>query len=261
MLKKLAKSTLGRVYVATGALEKKIAAQTTIVAFHRVNDVTADDALTVSAAKFERFCSFFKTHFDVVPLSEQVAAMRVGKPSGGTLSITFDDGYRDNAQVAAPILRSLGLPATFFVTSGFLQSESVPFWDKDLSPQPGWMTWDEVRDLKSQAFDIGCHTHSHLDMGSAPVDQIRDELRQSRAIIEGQIRAPVRLFAYPFGGRKNITPESRELVREEGFDCCVSCCGGINEGRLDPFTLNRLPISGWFPTPSHLVAELVMGKI
>jgi peptidoglycan/xylan/chitin deacetylase (PgdA/CDA1 family) len=261
MLKKFAKSALGRMFVATGRFREKIASQSTIVAFHRVNDIPVDDSLTVSPATFEEFCTFFKAHFDVVPLAEQVRAVRAGQPRGGSLSITFDDGYRDNFAIAAPILKKLGLPATFFVTTGFVQSETVPFWDRNLSPQPGWMSWEEVRSLKAQGFEIGCHTQTHLDMGSAPAEQIRVELRQSRAILEQQVQAPVTLFAYPFGGRKNINPTSESLVREEGFECCVSCCGGINQGHVDPFKLNRLPISGWFPTPMHMAAEMVLGKI
>jgi peptidoglycan/xylan/chitin deacetylase (PgdA/CDA1 family) len=177
------------------------------------------------------------------------------------LSITFDDGYRDNFEVAAPILKEFGLPATFFVTTGFVQSETVPFWDKDLPRQPGWMSWDDVRGLKAQGFDIGCHTHTHLDMGTARLEEIRSELRQSRAILEDQIQGAISHFAYPFGGRQNITPASASLVREEGFDCCVSCCGGTNTGQLNPFELNRLPISGWFSTPYCMAADVVLDKV
>ena len=43
-----------------------------------------------------------------------------GRAPARALAITFDDGYADNATVAAPILLRLGLPATFFVATGFL---------------------------------------------------------------------------------------------------------------------------------------------
>ena len=48
------------------------------------------------------------------------------------MSITFDDGYRDNHEIAAPILKDLGLHSTFFITSGYIESNVVPFWDKEL---------------------------------------------------------------------------------------------------------------------------------
>ena len=95
---------IGRAAGLTGAYERRFRSQMTIVAFHRVNDQLLDDSLTCTPAKFEAFCQFFRQHFRVVPLSEQVAGCRVGSDMGGTLSITFDDGYLDNIAIAAPIL-------------------------------------------------------------------------------------------------------------------------------------------------------------
>jgi peptidoglycan/xylan/chitin deacetylase (PgdA/CDA1 family) len=92
---------------------------------------------------------------------------------GGTLSITFDDGYRDNYEVAAPILKRLDLPATFFVTTGFIGTRRVAPWDQNLVRQPGWMDWDQVRSLASQGFEIGCHTDTHIDMGTADEQTVR----------------------------------------------------------------------------------------
>ena len=43
--------------------------------------------------------------------------------------ITFDDGYRDNFTTALPILRELGVPAAFFIPSGYLQAPRLPWWD------------------------------------------------------------------------------------------------------------------------------------
>jgi peptidoglycan/xylan/chitin deacetylase (PgdA/CDA1 family) len=210
---------------------------------------------------FRTFCTFFKDHYDVVPLGEQIRACREGAPKGGTLSITFDDGYLDNHQVAAPILKELGLTATFFVTTGFIQSSVVPFWDKELPKQPGWMSWDQVGELAREGFDIGAHTVTHLDMGKCSPEQIRAELRESKTVLEQRLSRPVPLFAYPFGARNNINDRSRDLVREEGFDCCVSCCGGTNVSAMNPYTLNRLPISGWFSSPYQMAAEIVLDKI
>jgi peptidoglycan/xylan/chitin deacetylase (PgdA/CDA1 family) len=259
---KFVKSAWGRLLTATGAFHKAIARQDTIVAFHRVNDFMPEgDSLTCGSQMFREFCTFFKEHYDVVPLAEQIRACRSGRPRGGTLSITFDDGYRDNHDVAAPILKDLGLTATFFVTTGFIQSDVVPYWDRNLPRQPGWMNWEQVRELAQNGFDIGGHTVTHLDMGNCSSEQIRTELRESKIELEQRLGQPLTLFAYPFGARANINDGSRGLVREAGFECCVSCCGGTNIGATDPYTLNRLPISGWFASPYQMAAEIVLGKI
>jgi peptidoglycan/xylan/chitin deacetylase (PgdA/CDA1 family) len=61
-----------------------------------------------------------KANFNVLPLGEAVRALREDRLPGRALSITFDDGYADNYELALPVLRRLGLPASFFVATGFL---------------------------------------------------------------------------------------------------------------------------------------------
>ncbi len=233
----------------------------TIVAFHRVTDTIAADGLTCGSAKFEAFCKFFAKYFDVVPLAEQVRACRAGRlDGGGTLSITFDDGYLDNFEVAAPILKGLRLPATFFVTTGFVGSEFVPSWDRGLARQPGWMNWDQIRGLRDWGFEIGNHTESHLDMGIADSEAVRGELVRSKARLLSELECETTLFAYPFGGREHISASSRKIVIEAGFDCCLSCHGGTNAAGSDPYALNRIGVAEWFATPDQFGYELLAGK-
>lgn len=256
-IKKKIKGALGRVADAAGLLVPNFRSKLIVVTFHRVNDWMSEDGITCDSKKFETFCRYFRSHFKVVPLVEQVAGCRDGRHMGGTLSITFDDGYRDNIEVAAPILRRLDLPATFFVTTGFIGSDYVPPWDAHLPQRPGWMTWDQVRELRDQHFDIGGHTVHHIDMGTESPEVIRAELMQCRTTLKEQLGDPARLFAYPFGGRRNISPASVGLVREVGFECCVSACGGINPPIADPFSLNRISVGGWFATPHQFAFEVL----
>ena len=58
---------------------------------------------------------------------ECLARARFDEP---TALITFDDGYRDNYDLAFPVLRSLGVPACFFVVTGYLDAPSLPWWDR-----------------------------------------------------------------------------------------------------------------------------------
>jgi peptidoglycan/xylan/chitin deacetylase (PgdA/CDA1 family) len=260
-ISKRIKAVLGGASGIAGIYARDFRAKMIIVAFHRVNDALAEDGLTCGSAKFEAFCKFFSERFRIVPLSEQVAACQARKDMGGTLSITFDDGYRDNYEVAAPILRKLGLPATFFVTTGFIGSSITAPWDSALTPKPDWMSWDQVRSLKAQGFEIGAHTDTHLDLGAADPDTIRAELRTCRQKLEREVGGDVSLFAYPFGGLGNISPAALELVREAGFSCCVSCHGGANPPVTDPFHLARIGIAEWFATPHQFGFELVRERV
>ncbi len=258
--KKKIKSLMGRAADACGLLSRDLSAKMVIVTFHRVNDRMDPDGITCNSTTFEAFCRYFRDHFTVLPLSEQIAGVRSGRKMGGTLSITFDDGYRDNAEVAAPILNRLGLPATFFVVTGFIGTEYTPPWDAHLAHQPGWMNWEQVRALRAQGFEIGVHTDQHIDLGTADPDSIRTDLARCRAKVQQELGAPPRWFAYPFGRRNNIRPASLELVREAGFECCLSSCGGVNAPLADPFQLNRINVGGWFTTPHQLAFEILLRR-
>ena len=258
--RKRLKDALGRVAEAAGLYERRFRSRLVVVAFHRVNDWMAEDDITCSSSCFEEFCRFFKQHFRVVPLAEQVAGCREWRDMGGTLSITFDDGYRDNFEVAAPILRELRLPATFFVTTAFVGTDYAPEWDRHLQVSPGWMSWDQVRALRQHGFEIGAHTDRHVDLGKADSVTVWRELLTCREKLQRELNARPALFAYPFGGRDNISPVAVRLVREAGFDCCLAACGGVNPPVADPFRLNRISINEWFATPHQLGFELVSGR-
>jgi peptidoglycan/xylan/chitin deacetylase (PgdA/CDA1 family) len=244
-----------------GLYTRSFRSHMTIVAFHRVNDLIAADGLTCDSRKFEVFCDFFSRYFRVTSLSRQVAGCQTGEDMGGTLSITFDDGYLDNFEVAAPILRKHRLPATFFVTTAFVGTNSIAPWDRSLSEDPGWMGWGNLRELLAQGFEIGSHTDTHINLGTAGAEAVRAELLTSRQRLQQELGISARLFAYPFGGREHISEGSRAIVRESGFDCCVACHGGVNARTADPYYLNRISIADWFATPDQFGLEFILARV
>jgi peptidoglycan/xylan/chitin deacetylase (PgdA/CDA1 family) len=106
-----------------------------------------------------------------------------GKPF---VALTFDDGHDSDALVALPILQEFAIPATFFITVGFVG-------------QPGYMRWEQVRTLADAGMAIGSHTLTHpcLPMLSPP--ELRKELVISRQALEDSIGAPVKLLSVPAG--------------------------------------------------------------
>jgi len=71
---------------------------------------------------------FLKRHFDVVAPDDLAEAIRSRR--GRYVVVTFDDGYRDNYETAYAVLKSVGVPATFFVTTGFLDARRPAWWDE-----------------------------------------------------------------------------------------------------------------------------------
>jgi peptidoglycan/xylan/chitin deacetylase (PgdA/CDA1 family) len=110
-------------------------------------------------------------------------------------------------------------------------------------------------------FEIGHHTDTHLDLGTADPAAICTEFEISKRKFTDALGISPKLFAYPFGGLGNITPRGVQLAREAGFSCCASCWGGLNNITPDPYDLKRIPIAGWFRTPDQFGFEFVMGKL
>jgi peptidoglycan/xylan/chitin deacetylase (PgdA/CDA1 family) len=213
-----------------------------VVAFHRVDDLGFPDPLTCGISEFARYCEFLSRTFRVVSLSDQLDQLG-RRECGGTLSITFDDGYRDNFDNAAPILERLGLPATFFITTGFIGTDEVAWWDRSLPKAPAWMDWDQVRSLRDRGFDIGCHTLTHADFGSILAEDAREEIAESKRRLRAELDFDADLFAYPYGGQANMCDENLLIVKDAGLRCSLSCYGGVNPIMSDPFSLRRVPIN------------------
>ena len=92
-----------------------------ILIFHRV--LREPDPLfpeAIDASRFDATLRWLARLFRVVSLKDGIDALYEGRLGERSVAITFDDGYADNAQIAAPLLREHGMHATFFVASGFL---------------------------------------------------------------------------------------------------------------------------------------------
>ena len=95
-----------------------------VLLYHRVTSLLSDpEMLAVTPDNFRSQMLFLKKNFPVVRFEENWA--KVPKPA---VTITFDDGYADNALEALPILEEVGLPATFFVSTGTIGSLKEFWW-------------------------------------------------------------------------------------------------------------------------------------
>jgi peptidoglycan/xylan/chitin deacetylase (PgdA/CDA1 family) len=105
-----------------------------VLNYHRVLDPRdcAFDHGVISATpdEFYEQLSYIKSHFRVTGLAELLEQLEGGSVTGFRIMITFDDGYLDNYQNAFPVLRTLGLPAVFFLPTSYIDTSRVPWWDQ-----------------------------------------------------------------------------------------------------------------------------------
>ena len=105
----------------TGASSLSQDPRLSVLIFHRVLPVP--DVLfpsEVDAARFDTLMATVAKAFHVLPLAQAARMLEQSRLPLRALAITFDDGYADNETIALPILQRHGLPATFFVATGFL---------------------------------------------------------------------------------------------------------------------------------------------
>jgi peptidoglycan/xylan/chitin deacetylase (PgdA/CDA1 family) len=254
--KRKVKDFLGRLVYATGLHWKLMRNRAVIVVFHRVAE--RGDELSRTTRSFRAFCDFFQTYFKVVSVSELLAKLARGEDLRGHLAITFDDGYRDNKAVAAEELKKRGLPACFFLATGFIGTDHVPWWDAEAGIQSEWMTWDDVRALRRDGFEVGAHTVHHVDLGKVNGEEAQREIEESKTRLEAELGEKIALFAYPFGHVDQCTEENRQRVRQLGLRSCMSSYGGLVTPGQDPFTLKRTPISDWYLTPFQFGFEVLL---
>ena len=251
------KAVLGWMAFRSGVYRRYLRDRAVIVLFHRVDDRYADNPISCSSAQFARFLGFFRRFFQVVSLEQLLARLRDGKSLGGYMAITFDDGYLDNHRTAAPALARHGLPACFFIATEFIASERVPRWDAEAGIFSEWMSWDDVRSLHAQGFEVGSHTMNHVDLGVMSGDEADREIVGSKDRLERELGATIHHFTYPFGRPHHITEENRRRVEAAGFTCCLSAFGGSVVAGDDPFDLKRTPVSPWYVSPYQFGFELM----
>lgn len=297
-----------------------------ILAYHRVVDLADPGAfefdlelISADSRGFREQLLLLKRHFQPMRLSDVIAARDSGTrlPTNAVV-VTFDDGYEDNYRVAYPILRELGVPATFFVSTGHIDS-GRPFaydwlvymilqapvkrlvlpelaldvaipssraarrrfatnvlrhiklfdgasqmaaiarmereWQMPRNAgSPGClpMSWDQLREMHASGFEIGSHGVSHQMLAKLPDEQVREELKQSKATLERELGAPATLLAYPVGGDHAFDHRVIRATQAAGYSAACSYIYGTNPGSgWNRYSLNRLPVervmgTGWF---------------
>ena len=122
-----------------------------------------DESLHLPTSVFREICQTLAVRHHVVPLPAMIRALKAGETlPAGTVAITFDDGYESNYRLAFPVLREFGLPATIFLTTGFL---------------------DQTDFLWFQRVDRACHGASHSDLA--------EKLTHLKTLPDADMRAEV----------------------------------------------------------------------
>jgi peptidoglycan/xylan/chitin deacetylase (PgdA/CDA1 family) len=232
-----------------------------------------EPANRVDPRTFERQMAFLASPRRVVALSELVDEIAAGRtPRAGTVCITFDDGYRDNLTVAAPILEKYRLPATLFLATGYVQRGEAQWSDtlhwlsppkyrrlhaylleagheermrvldelpRAEKPPRLMLDWDEARRLlrRYPLFEIGGHTRDHLDLTRHP-GEARPQIEGCFEDLRRELGVETPHFSYPYG---RWCAETRRAVIGAGWRSAVATEPARRIGRAsDRYAMPRV---------------------
>jgi peptidoglycan/xylan/chitin deacetylase (PgdA/CDA1 family) len=145
-------------------------------------------------------------------------------PAGQNVCITFDDGCETDLIAAAPVLRDCGFNATFFLTAGSLGT-------------PGFLNAEQVRELDTLRFQIGCHSMTHPYLSDLPDSELKREITDAKLQIEEILGHSIEHFSCP-GGRYD--QRTLQIARQAGFATVSNSQFYANSTSTNPYELGRV---------------------
>ncbi len=198
-----------------------------VLNYHKIDHTF--NSLAVAPEIFEEQIIYLKNHgYQSISIDELYDGL-IGEtvlPDKSVL-ITFDDGYSDNYYNAYPILKVYGMKATVFVVPGFT------------STVPGYVTWDQLREMEQNGIKIESHTMTHQKLESLTDDEIIKELTESKNALENQLGHPVEDLAYPTG---TYNLHIASLAKQVGYRSAFTVKYGNSDVGSNIYALERVPI-------------------
>ena len=209
-----------------------------ILFYHRVSDDR--DPLAIPPERFAAQMDVLAgAGYRVVDVVEAARLLTSRAPLEGIVGLSFDDGYRDVAEHALPVLERRGFRATVFVATGVLDGTAAFSWYERQPPVLGWS--DVVALDAGSALTFEAHTITHPNLTALPPAEAESEIAGSKRALEARLGRAVTGFCYPAGV---YGPRERELVARAGFVAATSCEPGANTPDSDLLELRRTAIAG-----------------
>lgn len=245
--------SVGEVGARTGARRRH--GDLRVLLYHKVNDVAGNPG-SVPVSLFAQHVEALEgMGFRAVGLDDVRAFFREGAPlpPGATL-ITFDDGYADTLEHAAPVLARHGYPAVVFVPVGHVGTDRLLPHDEGLAAPNPLLDWDGLAAIERLGVRVESHGVDHVPLTALPPDAARRQIVASRRVLEERLGRPVTAYAFVKGSRTHQGPEHVAMLAEAGYELAFTTVTGSVSRAADPLLLRRYNVE---PYPTATL-ELVL---
>jgi peptidoglycan/xylan/chitin deacetylase (PgdA/CDA1 family) len=213
---------------------------TRIVAFHEIKPEAIE--------RFEKKLQFLRRYTNVVTLDDYFSG-RLSYEKVNVV-ITFDDGFKSWISYAVPLLKKNNLPATFFISSGFVgrtKEEEIDFIKSKLllntdqtENSVGGLSPKEVKSMVDDGFDVGGHTLNHINLKNIRGrEKIMHEVFEDKKRLEEITGKQIKYFSYPLGVHINPDVDLAEILKDAGYHGAVTTVPGRNVWNASPYFLRR----------------------
>lgn len=191
--------------------------------------------------------------------------------------VTFDDGYANNYWHAFPVLRELGVPATLFLATAYVdETNPFPFDDWEMAGDPrvsddSWrvLTSAQIKEMRDSGLvALGCHTDTHEDFRGQP-EAFHEDVRRSVRTLREVWGVERPSFAYPFGAADTSLAK---VIREMDFPCALGTSAVPIDPRSDTHAWGRIEatsrdsatdlaakLDGWYQAVDGIWKRIIRG--
>jgi peptidoglycan/xylan/chitin deacetylase (PgdA/CDA1 family) len=175
-----------------------------------------------------------------------------GEKMGKVVGITFDDGYVNNLENAATVLKKFNFSSTCYVVSALLGKTNV--WDHALGIAPApLMDIDQLQQWIADGQEIGSHTQHHVDLTTTDTQTSQSEILNSRISLSQQLNTNIQQFCYPYG---HYAAEHIDIVKASGYVAATTTTRGKVHAGDSAFELRRIPVVRSTALPQFLLKIL-----
>jgi len=205
-----------------------------IVYYHRI-DAEQHRSCVAPEAFAEQMRLLRREHWNVVSLDQIADHLATGRPfAERTIAVTLDDGFADNYTAGFPVLARETIPATIFLTAGYIGTAALPVLSNHAAPAP--LSWEQVAEMARHGIAFGAHTMTHRSLVELDAPEMHHEIVESRRLIEQRAGLRVESFCYPRGF---FDAAVKQAVRDAGYRLACTTMAGVVTRDTHPFSLRR----------------------
>lgn len=171
-----------------------------VLLFHEIlqEESKAENDMQVSAVSFERLLtSMLQEGWKALSETELIEMVENRRWRRKCFYVTFDDAHVSVYKVAYPILQKLQIPFTIFLTN-------------ELIDKPNYLNVEQV---KQMACSVGGHGEHHVSFRHLNANSSIKEYDENKIYLENKFEKQINLFAFPFGGIKEVSRTNVLLLR------------------------------------------------